>query len=73
MLADSESQDRHGHSLNWVMAGKVKQGEGVNWVSTPPCQEVQAYIYLPDAEYSHPQGEGPSPHVEGWILTLHQR
>ena len=66
MPADSEPQDRCGHSPNWVMAGKAKQGGEVNWVSTPPCQEEGwAYIYLPDVEYSHPQDEGPSPPVEG--------
>ena len=72
MPADSEPQDRHGHSTNWVMAGKAKQGGGVNWVSTPLYQEEgQTYVYLPDAEYSHPQDKGPSPPVKGLLPTLY--
>ena len=73
-LVDSEPQDRHGHSPNWVTAGKAKEGGGVNWVSTPQCQEEgQAYVYPHDAEYSHPQDKGPSPPVEGWLPTLYWR
>ena len=72
MPVDSEPQDRYGHSLNWVMAGKAKQGGGVKWVSTPLCQEEgQVYIYLPDVEYSHQQDEGPLPPIEGWLHTLY--
>ena len=28
-------------------------------------------VYLPDAEYSQPPEEGPSPPVEGWLHNLH--
>ena len=30
-------------------------------------------VSLPDMEYSHPPEEGPSPHVEGWLHTLHSK
>ena len=74
MLVHSEPQDRHGHSPNLVMVGKAKQGGGVNRVSTPPCQEEGlAYVYLPDAEYFHPQDAGPSLPVERWPPTLYRR
>ena len=45
----------------------------MNWVSTCLCQEEgQVNICLPDAEYSHPQDEGPLPPVEGWLPTFYQ-
>ena len=60
------------HQTGSWLARSNKEG-GVNWISTPPCQEGQAYFYLPDMEYSHPQDEGPLPPVEGWLPTLYQR
>ena len=74
MLVDSEPKDRYGHSLNWVMVGKAKQGRGSEMGKYPPCQEEgQAYVYLPDVEYSHPHDEGPSLPIERWLHPLYQR
>ena len=44
-------------------------------MSTPHVKEEQETtpVYLSDAEYSHPPQEGPSPPVEGWLHTLHQK
>ena len=45
------------------------QTRGAKWVSTPLCQEEGlACVYLPDAEYSHPHKEGPSPPIEGGFI-----
>ena len=30
-------------------------------------------VCLPNAEYSHPPEEGPSPPIEGWLHTLHSK
>ena len=69
MLADSEPQDRCDHSPNWVIVGKAKQGGGVKQVHTPlPWGEGRTGIFLLDAEYSHPQEEGPSLPEEGGFI-----
>ena len=73
MLADSESQDRCDHSPNQVMI-MAKQGGGSEMGKYPSVSEGRMMlVYLPDLECSHPHKEGPSPPVEGWLHTLHQR
>ena len=46
---------------------------GVKWVSIPCVRRNDDAISLPDAEYSHPPGEGPSLPIEGWLHTLHSK
>ena len=43
---------------------------GMWWVSTPPCQEDGAGVFILDVEYSHPHEEGPLPPAERWLYTL---
>ena len=47
MPADSEPQDIHGHSLNWVMAGKAKQGEESELGKYPSVSVGGTSMHLP--------------------------